>query len=115
MKYRVHSQMDFNGFTEFDTLMSARRYCIQNIAKKKMGKYGKDYYYHIYFGKTSEMIQARNDSRSNYICVIRGPGGNKSYLQILNPKGEPVSPKMSVYAFEGEWKNGLKWYYNYKQ
>lgn len=115
MKYIAHSQMASKGFVEFDTLMSARRYCIQNIAKKKMGEWGKDYHYHIIFGKNSESIQARNDGRANYICVMRGPGGDKSYLQILNPKGEPVSPKMSVYAFETGWKNGLKWYYDYKQ
>lgn len=126
MKYRTNTQAWFgtpgvNGGTyreeaEFDSLMSARRHFIQEIAKKRYG-YAKmeNNWYVIRFGKNNESIQAVNDGRANYICVKRGPGGNKSYLQILNPKGEPVSPKMSVYAFEVGWKNGLKWYYKYRQ
>lgn len=128
MKYKTNSQAWFGKpaydggkgtyreWAEFDNLMSARRHCIREIAKKRYG-YGKmqNYWYSISFGKNYESIQAVNDSRANYICVKRGPGGNDSYLQILNPKGEPVSPKMSVYAFETGWENGLKWYYAYTQ
>ena len=122
MKYVTNSQgwigKDGNReWAEFDSLMAARRHCIREIAKKRRWAEGRmqNNWYMISFGKNDESIQAVTDGRANYICVKRGPGGNKTYLQILNPKGEPVSPRMSVYAFEVGWKDRLKWYYNYKQ
>lgn len=122
MKYITNSQgwigKDGNReWAEFDSLMAARRHCIREIAKKRMWANGRaqNDWYMISFGKKDESIQARNDGRINYICVIRGSGGYESYLQILNPKGEVVSPKMSVDTFDLGWVNGRKWCYNYKQ
>ena len=98
---------------DFDTLTAARKHCIKEIAKKRMWGKVQNNWYEIRSGKYNEGIQAINDGRANYICMKAGKGGNKSYLRILNSKGEPVSPKMSVYAFEVGWMNGLKWYYRY--
>lgn len=113
-KYNLWSQA--NGTkTEWDTLMEARGYAISKLKLNRKGKYGiKDDNYSLYLnGKSIEMIQARNDSRSNFICIVRGKGGNKSYIQILNAKGETVSPKLSVYSHEIGWERGLPKLYKY--
>lgn len=121
MKYKTNSQgfigADGNReWAEFDNLMSARRHCIREITKKRRWAGGlQNYWYNVSFGGRYEMVQAVNDGKANYICVVRGFDKNDPYLQILNPKGEPVSPKMSINTFEKGWKNGLKWYYAYTQ
>ena len=98
----------------FDNLISARKYAITKMAKKGKINGRQNNYYAITTGrKTVEMVQVRNDGRSNYMVVVRGPGGNKSYLQILNAAGKPVSPKISVYSMNVGWGK-FPWGINYK-
>lgn len=97
--------------TEFSTILEARRYAISQIAKRSKDSFQ---IFHLYDSHGCfESIQSRNDGRSNFIGIVRGPGGNKSYFQIINPKGEPVSPKLSVYSQSQGWKRKLPTLYKY--
>lgn len=89
----------------FSKLSDARIYAIKEIAKKKRINGVRNGNYAINDGKGNsiELIQARNDGRKNYIVLVRGPGGNKSYLQILNASGRTISPQISVYSMEVGW------------
>lgn len=108
---------------EFDTIKEARRFAISQIAKRKSYWIGNtrmdDASYTLYSSvkknkwKNLELIQARNDGRNSFIVIVRGPGGNRSYTQILNANGEIVSPKISVYAMEHGWK--YPWAYKYRK
>lgn len=97
--------------TEYSTILDARRYAISQIAKRN-----KDSFQNFQLFDSHgliELIQSRNDGRSNFIGIVRGSGGNKSYFQIINPKGEPVSPKLSVYTQAQGWKRKLPTLYKY--
>ena len=95
----------------FDNLIDARKWAISQIIKNvSTNKKG-----HFQITKSDgslEMVQVRNDGRTNFMVCVRGPGGNKSYTQILTAGGIALSPKISVYAME-YGKGRYPWAYNY--
>ena len=110
-KYVMYDTGKRGEKTEFSTILEARRYAISQIAKRN-----KDSFQNFQLCNSHgcfELIQSRNDGRSNFIGIVRGSGGNKSYFQIINPKGEPVSPKLSVYSQAQGWKRKLPTLYKY--